>query len=259
MRGRVAGSKKVLGFAVFLAGFCLWGTARAASLDLQVVPQVVEMGAFFQGEKVTVTGAIPSGAEAVVEVVGRAGHETLMRKGRRGVLWMNVGQLDVRGAPSLYLVMSTSSDLLSTPGTTAPWGFPAVKRQVTLAGDIKASEQAEFQEQFLELKENEGLYAALPGALKGSRGQEGRVNIRGTFQLPANVKPDTYKVCLSVVRLGQVVGTRCTDLTVKMVGFPSLLSTLAYEHGAFYGILAVVIAILTGFSMGYLFKGGGGH
>jgi hypothetical protein len=35
--------------------------------------------------------------------------------------------------------------------------------------------------------------------------------------------------------------------------------SLAYQHGAIYGILAVIIAIFTGFIMGYLFKGGGGH
>jgi hypothetical protein len=44
-----------------------------------------------------------------------------------------------------------------------------------------------------------------------------------------------------------------------MVGFPAMLTTLAYEHGATYGILAVIIAIMTGFAIGFLFKGGGGH
>jgi uncharacterized membrane protein YraQ (UPF0718 family) len=44
-----------------------------------------------------------------------------------------------------------------------------------------------------------------------------------------------------------------------MVGFPAWLAALAYEHGAAYGVLAVVIAIVTGFAMGFIFKGGGGH
>ena len=51
----------------------------------------------------------------------------------------------------------------------------------------------------------------------------------------------------------------CADLTVALVGFPALLASLAYQHGAVYGVLAVVIAIVTGFAMGFLFKGGGGH
>jgi hypothetical protein len=259
MLDRGAGLKKVLGLTVLLAVFCLGKTVWAAAPEFQLVPQVLEIGAFFQGEDVTVTGSIPAGTEAIVEVLGRAGQETLMRKGRRGGLWMNVGEVDIKGAPSLYLVMSTSPDLLSASEAEVPWGFPAIKRHITLAGDLKENEQAEFQKQFLELKESEGLYATLPGALKISRSEAGRASLRGTFHLPANVKPDTYMLCLSVIRRGQVLDKKCNDFTVKMVGFPSLLSTLAYEHGAFYGILAVVIAIFTGFSMGYLFKGGGGH
>jgi len=43
------------------------------------------------------------------------------------------------------------------------------------------------------------------------------------------------------------------------VGFPAWLAALAYEHGLAYGVLAVVIAIVTGFAMGFIFKGGGGH
>ena len=36
-----------------------------------------------------------------------------MRKGRRGPLWMNVGEIKVQDAPSLYLVMSTAKELLT--------------------------------------------------------------------------------------------------------------------------------------------------
>ena len=80
-----------------------------------------------------------------------------------------------------------------------------------------------------------------------------------SFPLPTNTRPGTYKVCLSVIQDGKVVSHACTDLTVAMVGFPALLASLAYQHGAAYGVLAVVIAIVTGFAMGFLFKGGGGH
>jgi hypothetical protein len=38
-----------------------------------------------------------------------------------------------------------------------------------------------------------------------------------------------------------------------------MIATLAYQHGAIYGILAVVIAVVTGFAIGFIFKGGGGH
>jgi hypothetical protein len=45
-----------------------------------------------------------------------------------------------------------------------------------------------------------------------------------------------------------------------MVGFPAVLSKLAWNHGIIYGTVAVLIAIFTGFVIGYVFKkGAGGH
>jgi len=217
---------------------------------------MVEISSFFHGREVTVTGTLPAGHRAVVEVVGPVGEEHLMRKGRRGPLWMNVGEVTVSGAPSLYLVLSSAADLVAG---ASPWGFQALRQHISLAGKVEKNERAEFQEQFLELKKSERLYAASPEGLKLSPTGNGQLKVTGKFWLPANVKPETYKVCLTAVLKGQAVDRQCTDLAVQMIGFPALLMSLAYQHGAIYGILAVVIAIFTGFIMGYLFKGGGGH
>jgi hypothetical protein len=236
----------------------LAGPARAETLSLQVTPDLVEITSFFNGHLVAVNGTLPADLGAVVEVMGPISEERLMRKGRRGPLWMNVGKIDVKGAPSLYMALTSAAGLLSPEKATA-WGFPALLQRLSLSGDLKDEEQSKFRQQFLELKQREQLYASLPGSLKVSPAGEGLQKVAGTFWLPANVKPETYKVCLTAVRQGQAAGRTCIDLTVKMVGFPALLMTMAYENAAWYGIMAVVIAIVVGFIMGYLFKGGGGH
>jgi uncharacterized protein (TIGR02186 family) len=233
----------------------VWG----ASLDLKVSPSQVDIGAFFRGPRVTVTARIPQGAEAVMEVVGQTRDEHLMRKGRRGGLWMNVGEIDFHGAPSLYMAMSTNPKLLEAGATAEPWGFPALKRRVTMSGLVQDQERGEFMEQFLQMKESEGLYKTFHEPIQESGASGGLVPVQGEFQLPTNVRPGSYEVCLSVIQEGQVTGTECRDLKVVMVGFPAMIATLAYQHGAIYGILAVAIAIVTGFAIGFIFKGGGGH
>jgi hypothetical protein len=233
--------------------------AQGASPDLQVTPDLVEIGAWFRGHAVTASAMIPKGSEAVIEVVGQAAEEHLMRKSRRGGLWMNVGEIEFHQAPSLYLVMSTNPKLVEAAAPEAPWGFAALSRRISLWGPITDQEKPEFFQQFLRLKESENLYASFKDPVKKSRAASDLVPIKAEFRLPTNVKPGAYQVCLSVVQEGQVLARNCSELQVKMVGFPALLSTLAYEHSATYGILAVVIAIITGFAMGYLFKGGGGH
>jgi hypothetical protein len=233
--------------------------AVATSAEIQVWPDEVEIGTFFNGHQVKVIGQIPQGAQVVMEITGSTAAEHLMRKGRRAGLWMNVGELEVQGAPSLYLAASTIPQILTSPPEGATWGYPALKRQIRLTGQAEQGERDIYLDQFFQLKESEGVYAVFPGKLKVSGAAGDYQKVTGNFTLPAKVKPGAYQVCLTVVQGGQVIAKHCSDLKVVMVGFPAMLASLAYQHGAMYGILAVVIAIVTGFAMGYIFKGGGGH
>jgi hypothetical protein len=259
MRIRAYGWLTVAWCLSTLVGLGLTGSVRAESATLQVSPDVVEINSFYQGRNVAVTGTLPEGLGAVVEVMGPTTQQHFMRKGRRGPLWMNVGEISVTGVPSLYLVLSSAADLLAGSRINAAWGFPALIQQISLTGDVQENEQDKFKHQFLELKESEQLYGAWPGGLKLSPAGDGRQKVTGKFWLPSNIKVDTYKVCLTTVKEGQAVDRVCTDLPVQMVGFPAFFMTMAYQHAALYGLLAVLIAIVVGFIMGYLFKGGGGH
>jgi hypothetical protein len=173
---------------------------------------------------------------------------------------MSVGEIEVSGAPALYLVMSTSSELLAGSQPDLPWGYGALAHEVQFTGKPTDAEQTDLLAEFIKLKESERLFGTFPGALTLSPATDGQCVVKGTFFLPGTVKPGPYKVLLSVLRAGTIVGTSGTELTVAMVGFPALLWKLAWNHGVLYGIVAVVIALLTGFVMGYVFKkGGGGH
>jgi hypothetical protein len=241
---------------VFLPGGLL---AQTTAPGLKVSPSAVQIGTFFDGQTVEFEGLMPAGAQAVLEVVGSKADEHLMRKGRRGFLWMNVGEITVHDAPSLYLVMSTTKELLTSPPGEASWGYQALEKRITFSGSIESGERQKFMQQFLELKESEHIYAIFPGTLKVMAASGGQSVVQGSLFLPTNTKPGTYKVVLSVVSDGKVVSSSNAELPVAMVGFPAALASLAYQHGATYGIVAVVIAIVTGFAMGFLFKGGGGH
>jgi hypothetical protein len=245
-----------LGLGLLLVGVM---PARAADPGLKISPSTVQIGTFFNGQSVTVSGTIPAGAQAVLEVIGSSAEEHFMRKGRRGPLWMNVGEIKVQDAPSLYLVMSSAKELLTAAPADATWGYRALEKRIIFSGKIEPQERQEFLKQFLELKESEHIYSSRPGELKVAAASGGASPVTASFPLPTNIRPGTYKICLSVIADGKAVSNACTDLTVEMVGFPALMAQLAFQHGVAYGVLAVVIAIVVGFAMGFLFKGGGGH
>jgi len=260
MKSCESARKAIVLFLACVGALTISAPARVASAPLNVAPDRVEIGTFYRGCRVAVSAVIPAGAEAVVEVVGQATTQKLLRKGRRGGLWMNVGETEVTGAPSMYLVMSTSSELLSGSASNSVWGYGALAQQVRFTGKLSDEEHAGLLKEFIKLKESEKLFGVFPGALSLSPATGGSCVVEGAFALPSTVKPDTYKVSLCVVRDGTIMARGDTELTVAMVGFPAVLSNLAWNHGIIYGTVAVLIAIFTGFVMGYVFKkGAGGH
>jgi len=258
MAGRRPGQKPVIWAGILFQAVMLSATLSAGAADLLLSPRRIDIGTFFNGTRVFLEAEIPAGSEAVVEVKGELGHLALMRKGRRGGLWMSVGEIQVNQTPNLYLVMSTSPELpVLAEGATA-WGIAALKSQLQFSGDLNSQEKEQFFQEFISLKESEDLFATLPGVLK-LKHVSGGERLTGSFRLPAKVPPGTYQVLLSVVANGRLLEQKIEKIHVNMVGFPAMMASLAFSHEAIYGLLAVLIAIATGFLMGFMFKDKGGH
>lgn len=231
----------------------------AAPRNFQVLPNELGVGESFQGAEIRVSAEVPVGSNAVVEFRGDAHEDRLLRKGRRGGLWMNVGEVKVGNAPSLYLVMSTDAALISNPDSDSQWGYQALQKGMKFSGAIPKAGKDKLFQQFIKLKESEGLYGVFPGALKVVGTSTGYSRVEGQFWLPDKTLPANYKIHFFVLNNRKVVDEKTTKFPVEMQGMPAVLTSLAFDHATIYGLLAVTIAILAGFIMGYAFKGKGAH
>jgi hypothetical protein len=236
------------------------GGAAAASRELKLTPSGIEIGAFFNGLQLTVSGEIPSGCQAVVEVIGKRVEEELMRKARRWEMWVNVGEIDIEGVPYLYYAMSSSEALLSRQSSDQPWGYPALRRVAEFKEGGKSVRAARLFGDFIKLKEDHGLYKMLPGALKVFPAQQnGRSRIEGVFRFPARLPVGTCKVRLQAISGQRIVEQQSADLQIQLVGMPAALVSLATRNAVLYGCLALVIAVATGLLCGLIFSKGGKH
>jgi len=224
-----------------------------ASSKLLVNPDPVRIGASYNGKRVNLSAEIPRGCDVIVEVTGRDTDEAVVQKVRRFGLWMNGGEIVVRGAPSLYLAMSSEPALPATPPENALWGYEALKKRVSFSGHIKETGSGRIFKEFLQLKESLQLYGIFPGALKVSSSSNNRSTVRGSFRLSSNVTPGTYQVSLSVIQKGEMRFRESVPLEVVMVGFPELLYRMAEKHALAYGFLAIAIAALAGLVVGLVF------
>jgi len=226
-----------------------------ALADLRLTPDSVRIGAFFDGEWVRVSGEIPRGSQAIVEVVGKRIEEQLLRKGRHWDIWMNVGEIDIEHAPCLYFGLTTDPSEFTRAGADAEFGYTALQKRACFAGDVARWSHDEIFSKFVKLKEREKLYGLFPGALRVAYSEGDRSRIEGKFRIPSRVAPGTYQVRLSVVNHGRILDSESAELRIRIGGMPAFLASMAHAHGALYGVLAVAIALVFGFLVGFVFKG----
>jgi len=239
-----------------------------SNFSIEVNPTEVNVHMFYNGSTIHVAGQLPSGYDAVaVLCVGGERDLVLKKKGKVwGMLWMNVGEMDFKHIPSIYLLTLTGRladlaprEVLNRLGL----GYDPLKEH-SAAGPEEADQRLLFGE-LIKLEEREGFFSITEGGVKLEPTSDGAVSYSADLQLPARVAPGDYELRVygfkgtGDTRGGEVLSSSL--IRVKQVGFALLVATLARESGLLYGITAVVVAIGVGLFTGFVFGLGsrGGH
>ena len=182
-----------------------------AAETIQVHPKQIRIGTGYDGAILTVRGTLPQGGQAVIEVLGQTESIALMRKVHHWGLWKNGPEIDVAGAPALYMAMSTSAALLDKTDEQAPWGYPAIARKISFKGGGSLSRN-QLLEEFIALKTHRNQYGIFPGKARIAAAPDQGLLVEGTFKLPSGLKPGSYRINLYTVQNRRVIKTRDPDL-----------------------------------------------
>ncbi len=246
------GTTKKVTVISFIIFFSLLATTIHADVTVKVMPEKIEIGAFYHGTTLNVSGYVPSDVDVVVRFVGVSQDVHLKRKGKIfGLLWMNIDPVTFKGVPNACLIYSSSKSSLESLGLNS------------LASDIEIETQAKLDKkqlfsEFLKLKKSEDLYGEFPEKVKMEKIDETKKAFSTALDVPARLTPGEYKIEVFTVKNGNVVSRSEKIVPVKLVGFPAFLSSLAFNHGGWYGVIATLIAIMAGLAMGVIFGGKGG-
>jgi hypothetical protein len=253
-------SKKIIVFGTYICVcLCLFIISSAGAQDvasMTVEPKTINIGTLYNGTTLSATGSIPAGSQAIVRFIGAACNLHMKQRGKvGGIMWMNLDSITFKGAPSVCLVSSAVDfNSLEANGdvTLRLSRLSGLKGSVEIEANGGSQENA-FEE-FLKLKQKEGLYREMFGNISYEKASEGQKLFRADIPIPSRLGPGAYTVKLDAIRNGQVVATAEQPVTANLVGFPALLAGLAFDHAALYGILASVIALLAGLGIGLIFQ-----
>jgi hypothetical protein len=246
-------------FYLILSGFVLY-TANTQSFPIQysisnpqVIPAKIKVGPFFNGQKVIVTAELPKCTGVILKLVGKDKEMILNEKGKKTFIWLNVAQVTVKNAPSIYILTGTAKvDKLCSEvdQKNEVIGYNSLKEKIIFESNLPLRGN-EFEE-FIKLGEYNGSYS-INNKAQILSDSDGKQTLKATLEIPSFISPDDYDVVIYCFKDGYLTDKVAVNLSVEEVGLPLIIKNLALNSPAIYGIMAIVVAMIAGSIIGLIF------
>lgn len=244
--------------AMCAPGAALATPAEAASCQLSIQPPSLGIGTFYAGKQARFSGEVAENQEVILEISGPREDVTFDLKGRVGPFWMNRGLVHVENAPTLYILLLPQPAPAEAELKALELGMGHLKQAIPVSSPGQDADQ--LFASFWGFKEAAGLYQQKPGAVTYAPAGPGRRRFEALFDFPASLVAGEYQVRATILQGGAVQARQGSAYQVQDEAFLKFIKDLAQGSALLFGVLCVVIALVTGGVMGVVFKGGkGGH
>lgn len=238
-------------FGAIFGALFLAAPAAAQSIVVDLSTREVAISTGFTGAELLLFGATEGSGDIVVTVEGPRRDEIIRRKERVAGIWVNGASVTFEKAPAYYRTAASKPlDEIAAPAILEKLqiGSDRIDLFTRTVGD--AASVLTFRDAFIRTKKRQALYSEDISDLKIIRGRL----FRSTIPFPVNVPIGTYQVTVHLFKNGQLVSSEKTPLTVQKVGLEAKIYDFAHDHAAWYGAIAIVIALMAGWFAGVIFR-----
>jgi uncharacterized protein (TIGR02186 family) len=233
-----------------------------AQAEPRLVPDVsdrnIEIHYSFSGAELLLFGAIvypdgrpEPGTEIAVVLKGPLEPIVVREKQKVAGIWMNVGRVRFRSAPSFYAVASSRPlAQLIDERTAAIYELGLDNLQLSPGGGASAEVTRRFEHGLLDLRLRNQLYAEYPRGVEISEG----VLYRARISIPARVPVGTYTAETFLIRDGRVIAGAAREIRIEKLGFEGFVAQAAERWSVTYGITAVAVSLLLGWGASAAFR-----
>ncbi len=245
---------------VLIALLVVCSFGRAWALTVEANPEKIPITIGYHGTTITIRGKGLNAPDIIIQIHSKLGEEHLKYKGKAGgIFWMKLGNIVFEDVPKVYLVYSTRDMHNILPQEACRQlsiGYDALRDKVRIKTKMKDLDRDKWILEFLKFMEEDQLYDEEDGVVHiDKENHTFSIEVNWPFEAP----PGDYQVQAFAVENGQVIDKAQTSIKVERVGLIRQLTHMAFEKPALYGIIALVVAIVAGFGVGMVFKGGGSH
>ncbi|UTO27790.1 TIGR02186 family protein [Bartonella harrusi] len=188
--------------------------------------------------------------DIVVILEGQARPMVMREKKRNAGVWVNADSLVFKNVPLFYSMVTTRDiDEISSVEEYKRLGLGL--SYLLLKTDEKDQEKVQiFRDELIKLQKAKNLYHEEVGGVRFGSG----TLFTAHFRLPANTPVGHYQARAYLFRDGQFIDSATTTLEIVKAHIAYTIFHVAHKHSFLYGIVAVIVAISTGFLCRLMFR-----
>ncbi|MCR4378163.1 MAG: TIGR02186 family protein [Rhodospirillales bacterium] len=229
-------------------------SARANSLEVDLAKPDVRLDVSFKGSELLLFGAKDLAGDIIVVVRGPRKDTSVRFKERIMGVWVATDEVIFAQTPAFYALASSRpiADLLPLSVLKKEKiGTEHLNLDVADKPDgINAARVKEFFAGLLRNMARKNLYTLEPGQIN----LVGNQLFRTDLWFPANVVVGDYAIDTYMIANGRIKSKRTTQLRVHKVGLEAQVYDFAHEQALLYGLLAIIIAVMSGWTANLVFK-----
>ncbi|MBH68801.1 MAG: hypothetical protein CMM58_10655 [Rhodospirillaceae bacterium] len=237
------------------------GISLAEPADAVAQPPVVDISkstvtvnTSFVGTNIMIFGAIGGAEDLVIELLGPLESVLVRRKARISGIWVNTENVNFQNVPSYYALAATRTMSEIAPESEfRDQNINAKHLPFSLSNpkELPPNQRlSDYKDALIRGKKDAGLFLTQPLKIHVKEQRLFKVE----FPLPNNMATGIYTVKISSFKNRQPVTATSMQLTVKKIGFGAQIFQFAQNQSALYGILAILIAVTSGWIAAIIFR-----
>jgi len=245
----------------YVSGALAQNVSPAAQENIQIIVATdsITIGTDFTGADLYIAGMVENADplvyrqnryNVVVTLEGAARLMIMREKKRRLGLWVNADSTIFYNVP-LYYALASTGELRDI--TTAQ-GFHDLGLGIAdlplRSDEPDAQKITTFREELVRLKRAQNLYSENIGAVTFTQTSL----FRARFQLPTNLPVGRYQVNAYLFRDGAYRSHASEQLDIRKAQLTDSIFYAAHQYSLWYGIAAVLIAIITGLTGRFILR-----
>lgn len=229
-------------------------SASDNKMTAEISTDLVQINTGFDGMNLLLFGTTNGANNIIIVIKGPLETNIIRKKTRVASIWVNTEKVIIENVPTFYAIASTRPlNQITTQSILKKYGIGANNFLTNILKQANAKTMDisdEYKNALVRLKNKLGLYIDNPIKIKLIEEQLFRANIK----FPANVGTGKYTAQIYYFKDGLLLDVINKPILVEKIGIGADVFRLAHSHSALYGIIAILIAVASGWIAAAIFR-----